>query len=680
LPAVLDCRCKSKIISYRFRWAACQLDAIKKCPSVKKVREALNNLPKTLDETYERILLSIDEDYRDIVLEALRWLCFSIDVLTVAELAEAAVFSAFVEHPPESAPLKVSFDKDNFFADPLDILELLSGLVVYLPDSEDTDSEDTDTITVLQDNDGAEQTSESPPKLCTTNSKILLSHFSIKEYLVSGRLGSQVEYFAMDEVCSHPILATNCLYFVYFSQESLEYSKTHDERFSNSKKPFFEYASRNWVEHARKADYESRLVDLIVFILAAPHQIRAGFLEFLPSADDEGETKDISPLYLAAYGALYFPCKQLIEKGADIDAQGGEFGSAIQAAFASQENESVSESLISSIVKLLLDHGANVDIQGGYYDTALQAASTGGHESIVKLLLDYGANVNLEGGPYNTALQAASRGGYESIVKLLFDYGANANVQGGYFGTALQATSYYGHESIVKLLLDHGANVNLEGGSYNTALQAASRGGYESIVKLLLDHGANVNAQGGYFGTALQATSYYGHESIVKLLLDHRVNVNLEGGSYNTALQAASEGGHESIMKLLLDHGADVNARGSYMSSLTAAVWGGREKIVRLLLDHGAEVETEAGYYDEKLIGFIYVQKSEMAFELLEHGAVVSDFRGGVKAEEALERRDFRTFVDIQREHLEEEWGREREERRRKEEGTRRKGNRRNSK
>jgi ankyrin repeat protein len=532
----------------------------------------LNNLPKTLDETYERILLSIDEDYRDIVLEALRWLCFSIDVLTVAELAEAAVFSAFVEHPPESAPLKVSFDKDNFFADPLDILELLSGLVVYLPDSEDTDSEDTDTITVLQDNDGAEQTSESPPKLCTTNSKILLSHFSIKEYLVSGRLGSQVEYFAMDEVCSHPILATNCLYFVYFSQESLEYSKTHDERFSNSKKPFFEYASRNWVEHARKADYESRLVDLIVFILAAPHQIRAGFLEFLPSADDEGETKDISPLYLAAYGALYFPCKQLIEKGADIDAQGGEFGSAIQAAFASQENESVSESLISSIVKLLLDHGANVDIQGGYYDTALQAASTGGHESIVKLLLDYGANVNLEGGPYNTALQAASRGGYESIVKLLFDYGANANVQGGYFGTALQATSYYGHESIVKLLLDHGANVNLEGGSYNTALQAASRWGYESIVKLLLDHGANVNAQGGYFGTALQATSYYGHESIVKLLLDHRVNVNLEGGSYNTALQAASEGGHESIMKLLLDHGADVNARGSYMSSLTAAV------------------------------------------------------------------------------------------------------------
>ena len=101
-----------------------------------------------MDETYERILLSIDQDDRDIVLEALRWLCFSTKVLTVAELAEAAVFSAFVEPPPESAPLKVSFDKDHFFEDPLDILGLLSGLVVCLPDP---DSEDTDAITVLQD-------------------------------------------------------------------------------------------------------------------------------------------------------------------------------------------------------------------------------------------------------------------------------------------------------------------------------------------------------------------------------------------------------------------------------------------------------------------------------------------------------------------------------------------------
>lgn len=540
-----------------FRWAACQLDTLKKCPSKKRIREALNNLPKTLDETYERILLSIDQDDRDIVLEALRWLCFSTRVLTVAELAEAAVFSAFVEPPPESAPLKVSFDKDNFFADPLDILGLLSGLVICLPDpdSGDTDSEDTDAITVLQDDDGTEQAPESRPKLYTTNSKVLLSHFSIKEYLVSGRLGSLVEHFAIDEVCSHQILATNCLYFILFFQESLEYSKTYDERLSNTEWSLLDYAPTNWVKHVRQTEYESRLVDLILLVLAAPHQIRASFLDFISFYNREEKAKNLSPLYIAAYGGLYFPCKQLIEKGANIDAQGGCFG---------------------------------------------------------------------------TALQAASNSGYKSIVKLLIDHGANVNTQGGYFNTALQAASWGGSESIVKLLLDHGANVNAQGGSYGTALQAASAPGHENIVKLLLDHGANVNTQGGY---------------------------------YNTALQAASTGGYESIVKLLLDHGANINARGgSLKSPLIAAVRVEDQRIVRLLLDHGAEVETEVGYYDEEFIGFTYVKKSEIAVAILEHGAAVSDFRGGFKAKEALEKKDFRRFVDIQRENLLEEMKREREE------------------
>jgi hypothetical protein len=418
--------------------------------------------------------------------------------LTLAELAEAAVFSAFVDPPPESAPLKVSFDKDNFFADPLDILGLLSGLVICLPDP---DSEDTDAFINVQDGDGTEHTLESRPKFYATKSKVLLSHFSIKEYLVSRRLGSQVEYFAMDEVGSHQILATNCIYFILSSQESLEYSKTYDERLSNTKRPFFDYATRNWAEHARKTDYDSRLVNLIVLVLTSPHQIRAGSLGFLLSFDQKG-AKDLSPLYLAAYGGLYFPCKLLIEKGANIDTQGGFFGSAIQSAIASQ-TESVGESLSESIVKLLLDHGANVNTQEGIYETALQAASFCGDESIVKLLLDHGANVNAQGGHFGTALQAASSSGYESIVKLLLNHGANVNTQGGPYGTALQAASWSGNESIVKLLLDHGANVNMQGDYDGTALQAASSRGCESIVKLLLNHGANVNTQGGPYNTAL---------------------------------------------------------------------------------------------------------------------------------------------------------------------------------
>ncbi|GFG10695.1 Pfs, NACHT and ankyrin domain protein [Aspergillus udagawae] len=43
-------------------------------------------------------------------------------------------------------------------------------------------------------------------------------------------------------------------------------------------------------------------------------------------------------------------------------------------------------------VEMLLAKGANVNAQGGHYGNALQAASAGGHHEIVQLLLEKGAN------------------------------------------------------------------------------------------------------------------------------------------------------------------------------------------------------------------------------------------------------------------------------------------------
>jgi ankyrin repeat protein len=48
-------------------------------------------------------------------------------------------------------------------------------------------------------------------------------------------------------------------------------------------------------------------------------------------------------------------------------------------------------------VTLLLEKGADVNAQGGHYGNALQAASGGGHDSIVTLLLEKGADVNAQG-------------------------------------------------------------------------------------------------------------------------------------------------------------------------------------------------------------------------------------------------------------------------------------------
>ena len=51
-------------------------------------------------------------------------------------------------------------------------------------------------------------------------------------------------------------------------------------------------------------------------------------------------------------------------------------------------------------MKLLLDKGADVNAQGGRFGNALQAASSRGHQQVVKLLLDKGAAVIASSG-YN---------------------------------------------------------------------------------------------------------------------------------------------------------------------------------------------------------------------------------------------------------------------------------------
>ena len=53
------------------------------------------------------------------------------------------------------------------------------------------------------------------------------------------------------------------------------------------------------------------------------------------------------------------------------------------------------------MVKLLLDKGADVNAVGGEYGNALQAASYGGHDKVMQMLLEKGADVKMQGGHYS---------------------------------------------------------------------------------------------------------------------------------------------------------------------------------------------------------------------------------------------------------------------------------------
>lgn len=109
---------------------------------------------------------------------------------------------------------------------------------------------------------------------------------------------------------------------------------------------------------------------------------------------------------------------------------------------------------LSTVTKLLLDVGADVNAQSGEYSNALYAASSRGYEAIVKLLLDKDADVNAQGRPYSNALHAAAYGGHEQLLELLISKYSISRLQDYYGRTLLWWAAAGGNIAIVETLID----------------------------------------------------------------------------------------------------------------------------------------------------------------------------------------------------------------------------------
>lgn len=147
-------------------------------------------------------------------------------------------------------------------------------------------------------------------------------------------------------------------------------------------------------------------------------------------------------------------------------------------------------------VQLLLGRGADVNAQGGEYGNALQTASARGHSKIVQMLLDKGADVNAQGGKYGNALQAASRSGHGEIVRLLIDKGADLEVVDFDGCTPVKLAAYRGHLGVVKLLVETGTEITVASDDGWTPLNSAADNGHLGVVKLLIEKGADNTAAG----------------------------------------------------------------------------------------------------------------------------------------------------------------------------------------
>ena len=403
----------------------CQLDTLGKCRNRLTLRKALTSLPSTLDETYDRILCAISKEDSEYAVRILRWLAFSARPLLVEEIAE--VIAIDVERNP-------AFNREEVLEDPLDVLSICSSLV---------------TITTTRSTWNRLQTGPDVPSRC-----VALAHYSVKEYLISERSAQSVaSRYTMEDIACNEFLAKSCISYLLQFQvpDSISKENIHKAKLAS-------YAAEFWISHAQVGSHNAE--DLNCLIMELFSTGNSAYLNWVQiyNPDRPWDQLNLKTPSAEVPAPLYY----------------------------------ASSSGLTTIVELLLGKGADVNAQGGHYGNALQAASSRGYDKTVKLLLDKGADVNAQGGHYGNALQAASAEGHDKIVELLLGKGADVNARGGHYGSALQAASSQGHDKIIELLLGKGADVNARGGQYGNALHAASSQGHDKIIELLLGKGADL--------------------------------------------------------------------------------------------------------------------------------------------------------------------------------------------
>ena len=157
---------------------------------------------------------------------------------------------------------------------------------------------------------------------------------------------------------------------------------------------------------------------------------------------DLGIPAPAEPLYLAASEGHSDVVEALADLVDDINAPVGRTGNALCAAACSERF-----SMSIKVVEILLQKGANVNWQGGHYGNALPGAAANYRWEIIQLLIKHDADVNAQGEHYGNALTAAARyrTHFLEMTELFLRHDADIDAQGpGVYGNPLQTAFWWG--------------------------------------------------------------------------------------------------------------------------------------------------------------------------------------------------------------------------------------------
>jgi hypothetical protein len=178
------------------------------------VNRILSRLPQDLNTSYDRILSRIEPTYANEVCAALQWLMYARRPLSVLQLCHACAIDPNDEGNPYDTNRRLH---------PTDLIELLSGLVIV------------------------ERRSLLASFVRPYGGLITLAHFSVNEYLSSGRLRvNGAPNFRLEESTSQQFIAASCILYIVASATAAD----------TSADPLVYYASHYWPEHAQRIPEE----------------------------------------------------------------------------------------------------------------------------------------------------------------------------------------------------------------------------------------------------------------------------------------------------------------------------------------------------------------------------------------------------------------------------------------
>jgi Ankyrin repeats (3 copies) len=466
----------------RFRWAFCQLDTLRRCmPS--SIIKALNELPTTLDETYERALEGIPKEKRQHAHRLFQCLVVAIRPLRVEELAEL---------------FAIEFDRDaghNFKES-------------WRPENaEDAVLSACSALIAVIENKGSKV--------------VQFSHFSVKEYLTSDRLRTSevgnVRHYYIPLDVAHTILARACLTVLLQLDENVD--KKRLETF-----PLAFYAAQHWVDHAKYEDVASRLQDAIeqLFNPSKPYLAAWTWIHDVDSnrvreTMDYLEERPTRPEGTALYYAVLCGFSGLADylittHGEDVNAECGSRGTPLHAA--SYEGH-------LDAARVLLAHRVNMNATDRDDKTPLCSAYGGGHLDVMRLLLERGADVDVYYDFAGLLSHEASFSGRVDVVHLLLQHSADVNAGNRSKETLLHHASIQGQTRVGQYLLEHGAAIDAQDKYCCTPLYRASQYGYLETVRMLLEHGADMHIRGEKNLTPFQVATSRTHFKVAQFLSEH---------------------------------------------------------------------------------------------------------------------------------------------------------------